>query len=185
MATHSHSCLENPMDRGAWQSTGSQRVRHYSATKQLVNLMQLYDFIYHCDRTNSEFMSLTWTCHWSSNIISLTADLTEQILTPVCLSHLHCSLKPAPSAAPVCSPPRNTVTMNPVALAKPQVWSLGLLFFTSSYLVYWPGLYFQPPENIPNLLPFLCHHYHPFPGLLIFFFLNSCSLILVPTQQPE
>ena len=114
-----YSCLENPMDRGAWQSTGSQRVRHYSATKQLVNLMQLYDFIYHCDRTNSEFMSLTWTCHWSSNIISLTADLTEQILTPVCLSHLHCSLKPAPSAAPVCSPPRNTVTMNPVALAKP------------------------------------------------------------------
>ena len=114
-----YSCLENPMDRGAWQSTGSQRVRHYSATKQRINLMQLHDFIYHWDRTNSEFMSLTWTCPWSSNIISLTADLTEQILTPVCLSHLHCPLKSAPSAAPVCGPPRDTVTMNPVALAKP------------------------------------------------------------------
>ena len=30
MATHSYSCLENPMDKGAWQATfkGSRRVRH-------------------------------------------------------------------------------------------------------------------------------------------------------------
>ena len=30
MATHSHSCLENPMDRGAWQVTvhGVARVGH-------------------------------------------------------------------------------------------------------------------------------------------------------------
>ena len=30
-----HSCLENPMDRGAWQSTvyGAARVRHNLATK--------------------------------------------------------------------------------------------------------------------------------------------------------
>ena len=74
-------------------------------------------------------MSLTWTCPWSSNIISLTADLTEQILTPVCLSHLHYPLKPAPSAAPVCGPPRNTVTMNPVALVKTLGMVLRFTFF--------------------------------------------------------
>ena len=30
MATHQYSCLENPMDRGAWQATvhRSQRVEH-------------------------------------------------------------------------------------------------------------------------------------------------------------
>ena len=36
MATHSsYSCLENPMDRGAWQPTvhGVARVRHDLATK--------------------------------------------------------------------------------------------------------------------------------------------------------
>ena len=37
MATHSlqYSCLENPMDRGAWQTTvhGVTRVRHHLATK--------------------------------------------------------------------------------------------------------------------------------------------------------
>ena len=49
MATHSqYSCLENPMDRGAWQTMVHGVTKsHYSATKQLVNLMQLYDFIYH------------------------------------------------------------------------------------------------------------------------------------------
>ena len=32
-----YSCLENPMDRGAWQATvhGVARVRHYLATKPL------------------------------------------------------------------------------------------------------------------------------------------------------
>ena len=37
MATHSSiSCLENPMDRGAWKATvqGSQRVRHDCVTEQ-------------------------------------------------------------------------------------------------------------------------------------------------------
>ena len=28
-----HSCLENSMDRGVWQSMGSQRVRHDHATE--------------------------------------------------------------------------------------------------------------------------------------------------------
>ena len=56
-------------------------------------------------------MSLTshWSSHWSSDIIYRTADLTEQILTPVCLSYLHSPLKPAPSPALVYSPSRNTV----------------------------------------------------------------------------
>ena len=37
MATHSSiSCLENPMDRGAWKATvqGSQRVRHDCVNEQ-------------------------------------------------------------------------------------------------------------------------------------------------------
>ena len=35
MATHSISCLENPMDRGAWRATvhGVARVKHDLATK--------------------------------------------------------------------------------------------------------------------------------------------------------
>ena len=34
-----YSCLENPMDRGAWQATvGSQRVRHDRATNTHENL---------------------------------------------------------------------------------------------------------------------------------------------------
>ena len=44
MAAHSFSCLENPMDRGAWQTTVCEvvRVRHYLATKLLLllNLLQ-------------------------------------------------------------------------------------------------------------------------------------------------
>ena len=35
MATHQYSCLENPMDRGAWQATvhGVTRAGHELATK--------------------------------------------------------------------------------------------------------------------------------------------------------
>ena len=29
-----YSCLQNPMDGGAWQSTGPKRIRHDLATKQ-------------------------------------------------------------------------------------------------------------------------------------------------------
>ena len=29
-----YSCLENPMDRGTWQSLGLRRVGHYLVTKQ-------------------------------------------------------------------------------------------------------------------------------------------------------
>ena len=34
MATLPYSCLENPMDRGAWQSMGLQRVGHDFKTEQ-------------------------------------------------------------------------------------------------------------------------------------------------------
>ena len=34
MATLPYSCLENPMDRGTWQSMGLQRVGHDFKTEQ-------------------------------------------------------------------------------------------------------------------------------------------------------
>ena len=42
---HQYFCLENPMDRGAWQlqSTGSQRVRHNCMTeRECVNIFSLH-----------------------------------------------------------------------------------------------------------------------------------------------
>ena len=51
-----HSCLENPMDQGAWRATvlGSQRVRHNRATKNTQPLLHQYlflsilSFFYYC-----------------------------------------------------------------------------------------------------------------------------------------
>ena len=41
-----YSCLENPMDRGAWQATvhGVARVRHHLVTKPPPNLGRIYCF---------------------------------------------------------------------------------------------------------------------------------------------
>ena len=45
-----YSCLENPMDRGAWRSTfhGSQRVRHDSVTNTHTFFYFLFDFSLEC-----------------------------------------------------------------------------------------------------------------------------------------
>ena len=46
MATHfQYPCLENPMDRGAWQAavTGSQRVRHDLATEHACTRQEVHE----------------------------------------------------------------------------------------------------------------------------------------------
>ena len=57
-----YSCLENPMDRGAWQATvhGVARVRHDLVTKPLNGCV-----IFHCMCINAVCLFICWWTFWA------------------------------------------------------------------------------------------------------------------------
>ena len=44
MTTHSYSCLENPMDRGAWQATVHRVTKNQTQLKRLSTITHVYYF---------------------------------------------------------------------------------------------------------------------------------------------
>ena len=80
-----YSCLENPVDRGAWQSMGFQRVRHNWVTNIFTSFFTLF-------KTAHTLQNCTWGYHWYILLSKTQCNQISLVFTNLLSEKQHLSL---------------------------------------------------------------------------------------------